>query len=241
MRVYSDGENLVFYRRKLGLTASYAAWGAISDVGFLARNKDTQDSLVSRFGGEALTSTEALLELEKLIIDKEQYGNAYINFDWKAIKRSMPSAKSLKFTEQNEWLERHGGNDEGDDFFAHIQDMSEAEVKAVIVKTLTREIAQILRLSPDKINPTSPVFDLGMDSLMGMELLLAIEERFKAKIPLMSLTEGGSINKIADKIYAKINDTSKPEVDDTVTSLASKHGTAISDSDLANITGADDE
>ncbi len=234
-------ENLTHYRRQLGLTASYAAWGAISDVGFLARNKDTQDSLLSRFGGEALTSQEALSELEKLLVDPTQLGKAYINFDWKAIKRTMPSAKSLKFTQQNDWLERHSGNDEGDDFFTHIEGMSEADVQALIASMLTREISQILRLSPDKINPASPIFDLGMDSLMGMELLLAIEERFKTKLPLMSLTEGGSINKIAEKIYTKINDVAKPESDDTLAHLASKHGTAIPDDELATINRTNDE
>lgn len=234
-------ENLTSYRRQLGLTSTYAAWGAISDVGFLARNLETQDSLVSRFGGEALTSTEALVELEKLLIDKEQYGNAYINFDWKSIKRTMPSAKSPKFTQQNDWLDRHSSNDEGEDFFAHIEGMSEKEIQALIATMLTREISQILRLSADKINPASPVFDLGMDSLMGMELLLAIEERFKTKLPLMSLTEGGSINKIAEKIFAKMNDVTKPESDDTVTHLASKHGTAFSSDDLENITRTTDE
>ncbi|PWQ95010.1 type I polyketide synthase [Leucothrix arctica] len=233
-------ENLALYRRQLGLTACYAAWGAISDVGFLARNKDTQDSLVSRFGGEALISKEALAELEKLILDPEQPGNAYINFDWKAIKRTMPSAKSPKFTQQNNWLDRHTSNDDGDDFFTHIEGMSEEEVQALIATMLTREISQILRLPMDKINPASPIYDLGMDSLMGMELLLAIEERFKTKLPLMSLTEGGSINKISEKIYSKINDAAKPEVDETMVNLASKHGTAISQDDLANITRTPD-
>ena len=233
-------ENLALYRRQLGLTACYAAWGAISDVGFLARNKDTQDSLVSRFGGEALTSKEALSELEKLILDPEQPGNAYINFDWKAIKRTMPSAKSPKFTQQNDWLDRHTSNDDGDDFFTHIEGMGEKEVQALIATMLTREISQILRLPADKINLASPIYDLGMDSLMGMELLLAIEERFKTKLPLMSLTEGGSINKISEKIYTKINDAAKPEMDETVTHLASKHGTAISKDDLANITRTPD-
>ncbi|RVU83382.1 SDR family NAD(P)-dependent oxidoreductase [Leucothrix sargassi] len=234
-------ENLAYYRHQQGLPASYAAWGAISDVGFLARNKDTQDALVSRFGGEALTSTEALKELEQLIMDDSRCGSAFINFDWKAIKRSMPSAKSLKFTQQNEWLERHSGGDDGEDFFVHIQGKSEKEIKALIMDIVTREIAQILRMSAEKIDVTSPVFDLGMDSLMGMELLLAIEERFKAKLPIMTLTEGGSIQKIADKIYAKMNDGTKQESDDSVTHLAAKHGTSISDDELATIKNTDEE
>ncbi|MEE9446013.1 MAG: SDR family NAD(P)-dependent oxidoreductase, partial [Cocleimonas sp.] len=43
-------EALVTYRKAHGLTAHYAAWGAISDVGYLARNEETKEALQSRLG-----------------------------------------------------------------------------------------------------------------------------------------------------------------------------------------------
>ena len=223
-------ENLVAYRRQQGLAASYAAWGAISDTGFLARNQETQESLLSRLGGAALTSTQALNELESLIVSKKA-GAAYINFDWKAIKRTMPSAKSLKFTQQNNDLLHHG-SDDADDFFTRIVNLSDDEVRELITNILTQEISQILRLPIEKVDQKCSIYDLGMDSLMGMELLLAIEEQFNTKLPLMSLTEGGSIQKIAEKIHAKLSDTAIPDHDDTIESLVSKHGTVMSDDEL---------
>lgn len=223
-------ENLVAHRRKQGLTACYAAWGAISDTGFLARNLETQDSLLSRLGGEALTSDQALNELETLIMSKK-IGAAYINFDWKSIKKTMPSSKSLKFTQQNDELLQHG-SDETDDFFARIASLSDEEIHELIVSILTHEISQILRLPADKIDHKCSIYDLGMDSLMGMELLLAIEEQFQTKLPLMSLTEGGNIQKIAEKIHGKLNDTSMSDHDDTIETLVSKHGTVMTDDEL---------
>jgi len=233
-------ENLVAYRRQHDLVACYAAWGAISDVGFLARNKETQEGLLSRLGGSAITSDQALSELESLITSNHG-GAAYINFDWKSIKKGMPSAKSPKFLEQNNELSRHGGSDEMEDFLSHIIGMPDDEVKKLIASQLTNEISQILRLPIEKVDQKCAIYDLGMDSLMGMELLLAIEERFGMKLPLMSLTEGGSILKIADKIQVKLLDNAPSENDETVENLVSKHGANLSSEELERLKQVNNE
>ena len=220
-------ESLSAHRKQLGLVSTCVTWGAISDVGFLARNQETKEALVSRFGGSALTSTQALNQLEKLLLG-DSHDAAIINFEWKSIKRTMPSAKSLKYEQQNNWLNRFGSDDDSEDFFTSIEGMSDDEVRKLIALSLTREISQILRLPAEKVNQDCSIYDLGMDSLMGMELLLAIEERFNTKLPLMSLTEGASINKIAEKIQAKINDGGHSNDDETIVDLASKHGTTLS-------------
>lgn len=233
-------ESLVSYRRAQGLAASYAAWGAISDAGFLARNKDTQESLLSRLGGAALSADQAMNELEQLIISGEP-GAAMINFDWKSINRAMPSAKSPKFTQQNNWLLLHGGSSgDNEDFFSRIADLDDAEVVTLIEELLTVEISNILRLPVEKVDTTCSIYDLGMDSLMGMELLMAIEEKFNTKIPLMSLTEGGSISKIAEKIHAKLGGRDH-DGNDVLEGLASKHGTELSDDAINEIKHTTDD
>lgn len=233
-------ENLVSHRRAQGLAASYAAWGAISDAGFLARNQDTQASLLSRLGGAALSADQAMDELEQLIISGNQ-GAAMINFDWKTINRAMPSAKSPKFTQQNNWLLLHGGSSgENEDFFTRIADLNDSEVIALIEELLTLEISNILRLPVEKIDTTCSIYDLGMDSLMGMELLMAIEEKFNTKIPLMSLTEGGSISKISEKIHAKLGSRDH-DSDAVLKGLASKHGAELSEDAINEINHTTDD
>ena len=223
-------ENLTSYRRAQGLVASFAAWGAISDVGVLARDKETKDSLISRLGGSALTSQQALNELEQLILSGGE-GAAFIDFDWKAIKRAIPSSKSAKFTEQNSWLLRHGGDDDAEDFFSKLEGLDDKEIQTLISDLLAKEISHILRLPIEKIDQNCSVYDLGMDSLMGMELLMAIEDKFNTKLPLMTLSEGGSIKKIAAKIHAKLeNQDSDDEL--VVEDLALKHGAELSDKSI---------
>lgn len=52
----------------------------------------------------------------------------------------------------------------------------------IIEKELIQEIATILSLAPDKVNPQTPLHDLGMDSLSFVEVLIFIEKRFNLKL-----------------------------------------------------------
>ena len=222
-------ESLASLRKSKGLSACYAAWGAISDVGYLARNEETKDALQSRLGGEALSSDQALKMLEKLIIS-EKAGLAVINLDWGVIQRVMPAASSAKYEE----LRRHVKSSDGDqyeDIQMLIANLNHEEIHALVVDLLLDEIEQILRLPKEKLNIEQSVFDLGMDSLMGMELVLAIEERFSVKLPVMALTEGANIQRIAERITEQLSGIDDgqeaKEVDqhkENISIAASRHG-----------------
>jgi len=43
-------ESLISHRRSMDLPGCYVAWGAISDVGYLARHEETKEALQSRLG-----------------------------------------------------------------------------------------------------------------------------------------------------------------------------------------------
>jgi hypothetical protein len=43
-----------------------------------------------------------------------------------------------------------------------------------------------------------------MDSLMGMELVSIIEDRFTVKLPVMALTDGASVEKVAEKLAQQL-------------------------------------
>jgi acyl carrier protein len=51
-------------------------------------------------------------------------------------------------------------------------------------------IADIVDLSPEKITPdASFVEDLGMDSMMALEIMASLEKKYKLQIPEESLTK----------------------------------------------------
>ena len=240
-------ESLARHRKSKGLTATYAAWGAIDDVGFLARNEEIKEALQSRLGGIALSSAQALHMLEKLILS-EKAGAAVIDFDWNVIQRIMPGARSPKYAEQQRQV-KHTDSDNSEDIQTLIANKKPDEIQEIIIGLLLTEIEHILRLPREKLDTNASVFDLGMDSLMGMELVLAIEERFHVKLPVMALTEGATIIRIAERISSQLltptdSTPATPQQskhEEAVAIAATRHAKDVSQDELDKISEALDK
>lgn len=70
-------------------------------------------------------------------------------------------------------------------------------------KTLEKEvralIAEIAEIEPEKITPEANfVEDLGMDSMMALEILGTLEKRYKLKIPEENLTKMTNFRQVLD-------------------------------------------
>lgn len=198
-------ESLAYYRRKNGLSASFAAFGAIADAGFLARNTKIKDSLEMQTGAVATKSDDALNMLG-VILSSANVGGAIVNFDWQKIKKYMAAALSPKYTEQNHLTD--GVNEEAGvkNFGEFILSLGHDEAISTIIKTLSHDVGSIIHVSPVKLDINRSIFELGMDSLMGVELSMIIEKKFAITIPLMLLSEGASITKIANSILALMHE-----------------------------------
>ena len=71
---------------------------------------------------------------------------------------------------------------------------------ALLKTAIAEEAANILRLPPAAVDPLRPLSEMGMDSLMAVELRLALESRLRVDLPLMSLAEGTSVASIATRL-----------------------------------------
>jgi len=72
---------------------------------------------------------------------------------------------------------------------------------------LKKIIAEIVEIEPEKITlDANFVEDLGMDSMMALEILASIEKKYKLRIPEENLTKITSLNKVmelVDKFLSK--------------------------------------
>ncbi len=217
---------------------AFRAWGPLDDTGYLAREQETKDALQSRLGGKALTSEQALEVLEQLLCS-DKAGATLIDMDWNVVQRVMPAARSAKYTELCRLAKGTDEGDQGDDIASLIAGLSPRAVHELVTDLLMAEIGEILRLPPEKVVADKSVFDLGMDSLMGMELVLAIEERFGVRLPVMALTEGATISRIAEKIAGRLTGNSEAERTSSLASRAAdtvrKHGEDLSEDQLSKM------
>jgi phthiocerol/phenolphthiocerol synthesis type-I polyketide synthase C len=232
-------EALARLRRARGLPATCVRWGAIDDVGFLARNQKIKDALQSRMGGAALPSASALEALESMLLaDRSDLG--VLDLEWRALARSLPSAGSLKFSE----IARTSGDGEGEeegalDLRRLLADLSEEECLSTVVEMLKIEIGEILRMAPDKIDATLSMQQMGLDSLMGVELVVAVENRFGTRLPVMALSDSPTVAKLAGWIIKQLHsdeaastDTTQHDMRARIQQIAAQHAEEIPHADL---------
>ncbi|WP_430233561.1 SDR family NAD(P)-dependent oxidoreductase [Paraburkholderia tropica] len=196
-------EALVETRRAAKLPGTFMAWGPLDDVGFLARNEKTRAALQSRIGGASISSDEALVALERVLVAGGA-GEAVVRLDWQALSRGMPAAGARRYAELRTRNVNEPASDGGQPLRGRIAALPHAEALAFVEETLRALIARILHLAPEKMELERSVLDMGMDSLMGMELGLAVEEAFEVKLSVMAIAEGATVRALAARIVASI-------------------------------------
>ncbi len=232
-------EGLIELRKSQGLCGLFVAWGAISDAGFLARNEEVKDALQARLGGSSLTSSHALSILEELLLS-DRTGCAVMDINWGPMKRFLPISSANQYRILNWIAARQGGDeDQGEDIRELLKGLDHEEALAKVAELLSREIGHILRIPADKLDQQASVFDLGMDSLMGVELAMAVEKRFNVNMPAMALSEGPSILRLSERIIQKLMGTETEQEDaqssDSVRRLASVHNENLGDEGLEEL------
>ena len=232
-------EALARHRRGHGLAATAVLWGAIDDVGFLARNEQIKDALQSRMGGAALRAEVALAHLEQMLL-KGDDGIGVLELEWKALSRFLPSAATPRFLEL---VRAHGGDqdDENDaeDIQRMLAELDDEQLLERFVELLKHEVCEILRLPAARLDTQRPLQELGLDSLMSVELVVALEERFGIRLPVMELSESSSIDKLSVRILellrgeAGANDTTAPAA--LAENVLARHGSELSREQMAEL------
>jgi NADPH:quinone reductase-like Zn-dependent oxidoreductase/acyl carrier protein len=238
-------EGLARNRRAAGLPATCVRWGAIDDVGFLARNKKIKDALHNRMGGAALHSTEALAILEGMLV-ADRSGLGVVELDWSALSRFLPSAGSPRFS----GLTRHAGEssrseERGATIQRMLEEFSEADFLRACVTMLQQEVGEILRIAPEKIDPSSSLYDMGLDSLMGVELIGALESLFGVRLPPMLLSQSPTLDKLAEHLLQQLKGSDEEQgvveeqelLRQQVQQLAQQHGAEVTAESLTQLTG----
>ncbi|MEM6762999.1 MAG: type I polyketide synthase, partial [Pseudomonadota bacterium] len=213
-------------RRAQGRPALAVAWGAIGDVGVLARDMATSELLQRKLGRHAITSREALAGLKSLIASGAMTSGPAVRMvgkvDWAAARKDLALVTSPAFEDLAD-DSAHTGDDGGAiDLAARLEGLSDAAAVAEVTKLLTGEISRILKLPSSEVDVHKPLTALGMDSLMGVELRMAAEQRLGIDIPLMSLAAGATLTDLAKKVVQRSRGD-EAVLGDDAEAVASRH------------------
>ncbi|MCJ9713426.1 acyl carrier protein, partial [Bordetella hinzii] len=122
--------------------------------------------------------------------------------------------------------------DQGNDIAHMLATLDDAALQTAFGEILKTEIGEILRVPADKIDAERSIYDMGLDSLMGVELIVALENRFGIRLPVMALSESPTVNKLAGRLIQLLRGetagTGGDQVASTVEKLVADHAADVS-------------
>ena len=169
-------DQLAAHRRALGLPGQAIAWGAWSEIGEAEEQRERMTRRSASGGIEWITPQQGLRAFDRLVRE-DATTSVVLARDWVAFGESLESRPPLLEDVLSD------GADEGDDaasaedLLSQLRQAPAATRDEVLASFLQSEVKAVLRL-PTTPAPTVGFFDLGMDSLMAVELRNRLNRAF---------------------------------------------------------------
>ncbi len=94
--------------------------------------------------------------------------------------------------------------DARDELLRTLRDLPPDEAVRTITDTLTSILANVLQTDPTDLDPTRNVTDYGLDSLLGMQFLVATRDLFTIRLSPTDLATGRTLTHFAQVIHQRL-------------------------------------
>lgn len=203
-------------RRRAGLPALSVGWGAIADAGVLTRDPETAKKLERLTGVSAMTASEALSHLGRLIAIADDLVDPSVicaRFQFGGMAIDLPILSTPAFSGIAQGAGLAAGSGEAD-IKSLIAGKSDSEARRMVADLVAGEVARILRLPPRDVDLDRPLSELGMDSLMALELRMCLEGKFGIELPLVAITAVNNLRDLGGRILQSIQSGDAGEADE---------------------------
>jgi len=194
---------LAYHRRAQGLPALTVNWGALSDVGYVAQNPEIGQKL-EHVGVRSLPAQQLLKTLEALLQhDAVEIGVGHI--DWPQLAKVHLVQVSPRFAHLTEATLGDAGEGEGASLADALLAVDPTERQQFLSTRIRDQLARVLGMSPGKLDVEQPLLNLGLDSLMAVEIGNQIQAMVGVEVPAMKLMEGISIAGLSVYVIEQLN------------------------------------
>lgn len=217
-------DSFAHFRRSQGLPASTINWGVLLEAGVVARNADVGDVLEAS-GIHGFTNQQAFDGLQMVTADQPVQTGLF-DIDWSRVKTSFPMlAASATFVGL---IESEGsgspGNRQREELLEQLLPLSPDERQHEIEQRLLQTISSILRIPANRIGADKLIADLGIDSLVAVELTVALQKELGVELTTVDLLGMPTVRELAalllsglisdeDELLARLDDLSEEELD----------------------------
>ncbi len=228
---------LAHHRRAQGAPCLTVNWGFLRDVGYLSGRQQLGERL-ERQGVMSFTIAQALDALERAI-QRQDVQVGVMRVDWSRWRglgvtdRVSPRFAHLLPNKSSSEMEN------GEDL-PSIDDLHNAaqEIRPQLVGRLLRDkMARLLGVMPEHLDGDKPLLDLGLDSLMAVEMRNWIESQLNVDLPVAQLVRSAGLDRLIDTVCEQFAVSAAPTPCDTAgqSTTATDPSSTHPEQQLANI------
>ncbi|MDQ6808848.1 MAG: SDR family NAD(P)-dependent oxidoreductase, partial [Verrucomicrobiota bacterium] len=186
---------LAHHRHALGLPALAIDWGALGGAGYIAQNERVAEHL-SRLGLTPLSPDELTMLMESFLAAGATQAMA-MRVDWAKWAQSFRGDSPLLekvFVASADSAESGGAKS---NWALKIESAAPEAREAVIAEAVRDVVGSVLRVKPESLRADQPLTDLGLDSLMAVEIENSLESATGVALPPASMMRARTIGQIA--------------------------------------------
>ena len=169
-------DQLAAHRRALGLPGQAIAWGAWSEIGEAEEQRERMTRRSASGGIEWITPQQGLRAFDRLVRE-DATTSVVLARDWVAFGESLETRPPLLEDVLSDGADEGDDGASAEDLLSQLRQAPAATREEVLASFLQAEVKAVLRL-PTTPAPTVGFFDLGMDSLMAVELRNRLNRAF---------------------------------------------------------------
>ncbi len=210
-------DGLAHYRRSLGLPGLAMNWGHLGEVGYLAEREQLGQRL-ARQGVLSFTVKQALECLEYAMQLNERQLSV-LRIDWTVWRGlGLTSRVSPRFAHL---LRNRSIDDSGEQTqLANAEQLRSADLlqRASMVERLLRhKVGSLLGMASEHIERERSLIEMGLDSLMAVEMRNWVEAKLEIGLPIATLMRSASLNELVEKVCEIVGSSVLPtSVEDPV-------------------------
>jgi malonyl CoA-acyl carrier protein transacylase len=224
---------LAHYRQGLGLPALSVNWGPWAGGGMAVEEFQTW---MTRMGVEVLQPEQAVAALGYLL-GAGCVHTTVANVDWTRFK-DLYEARGKR-----PLLELLGGQpqkaveqqpEQRSEIVQQLEAAAESDRHSLLITYLQSEVTKVLRL-PQLPDPQRDLFELGMDSLMAVELVSSIRSQLQAELPIADFMQASNIATLSALLLKQFAPNASSG--DVAASVLNLNDEAVLDESIYPVTG----
>ena len=196
-------------RRADGLPATSINWGAWGEVGMAASLAAGHQGQMAGRGVELIAPDKGVLALERALIEGDAQ-TAVLPVRWATLLEQFPAGETPPlYAELARAIPpRPSRPSAGDDPAAFRRQLAAAASEdrvRLLVERLRLHVARVMGMDPQATDTGRSLSDLGIDSLMAVELKNRIDGDLRGSVPVTDLLAGPTIEALAADLAGQID------------------------------------